>query len=160
MPSLRSNSTSSLYFSPRIPLLAARPSRSTRSSVMAVASALHSTGSYANPRPSSGWGPIRSTRCTQYDPRTATIFTRLELFPRTVARPKALRWEIEMRLRPCLRAADGLLPSALCFACAPLPRWLFSSLHPCLVRTRAQKKKFKTRERREHSRKKERLCGR
>ncbi len=30
------------------------------------------------------WGPTR-TRCTQYDLRTATIFTRFEHFPRTVA---------------------------------------------------------------------------
>ena len=98
--------------------LPARRSRSTHPPIMArSASALHQQVRI-NPRPFL-WGPTR-TRCTQYDPRTASIFTRLELFPRTVARPKALHWNIELRPLGLLCAAGGLLPSALCFACAPL----------------------------------------
>ena len=99
------------------------------------ASALHQQVRI-NPRPFL-WGPTR-TRCTQYDLRTATIFTRFEHFPRTVAARRRGAGSAGL----CLLCGDVLF-----FARAPLA--FCSFLHPCLVAIRLKKKRGRNKKRRE-----------
>ena len=107
----------------------ARPSRSTRPSRSMAVCYCAPTNRFVYQPSTLLWGPTR-TRCTQYDPRTATIFTRLEHFSRTTN---------ELSLGPRRYAGDWGRVYAPRAGCYPRPsvsralRWLFSSLHPCLV---------------------------